>query len=61
MSNIDHLHAGTEMLQVEDHSELLYAQYLAMCATTSQPEDQSENDEAHTLRQTQSHRRPADV
>ena len=31
MSMIDYLHAEAEMLQVEDHSELLSAQYLAKC------------------------------
>ena len=31
MSSIDHLHTEAEMLKVKEHSELLYAQYLARC------------------------------
>ena len=31
MSSIDHLHTEAEMLKVREHSELLYAQYLARC------------------------------
>ena len=31
MSSIDHLHIEAEMLQVEDHSELQSAEYLAKC------------------------------
>ena len=31
MSSVDHLHVEAEMLKVREHSELLYAQYLARC------------------------------
>ena len=31
MSSIDHLHTEAEMLKVKEHSELLFAQYLARC------------------------------
>ena len=31
ISSVDHLHAEAEMLPVDDHSELLSAQYLAKC------------------------------
>ena len=31
MSSVDHLHVKAEMLKVREHSELLYAQYLAIC------------------------------
>ena len=31
MSSVDHLHAEAEMLKVREHSELLSAQYLAIC------------------------------
>ena len=31
MSIIDHLHTEAEMLKVKEHSELLPAQYLAIC------------------------------
>ena len=31
MSSVDHLHVKAEMLKVREHSELLYAQYLARC------------------------------
>ena len=34
MSNIDHLHSKTKMLQVEDHLNLLSAQYLVQCLDT---------------------------
>ena len=37
MSPIDHLHAETEILKVEDHSELLSKQYLAKCLDISHP------------------------
>ena len=30
-SSVDHLHVEAEMLKVREHSELLYAQYLARC------------------------------
>ena len=30
MSSVDHLHVEPEMLKVKEHSELLYAQYLAI-------------------------------
>ena len=36
MSNIDHLHSETEMLQVENHLNLLSAQYLVHCLDTMQ-------------------------
>ena len=31
MSSIDHMHVEAEMLKVMEHSELLFAQYLARC------------------------------
>ena len=34
MSSIDHLHSETEMLQVEDHLNLVSAQYLVQCLDT---------------------------
>ena len=34
MSNIDHLHSETKLLQVEDHLHLLSAQYLVQCLDT---------------------------
>ena len=34
MSSIDHLHSETKMLQVEDHLNLLSAQYLIHCLYT---------------------------
>ena len=34
MSSIDHLHSDTKMLQVEDHLNLLSAQYLVQCLDT---------------------------
>ena len=34
MSSIDHLHSETEMLQVEDHLNLLSVQYLVQCLDT---------------------------
>ena len=34
MSSIDHLHSETEILQVEDHMNLLSAQYLIHCLDT---------------------------
>ena len=34
MTSIDHLHSETEMLQVEDHLNLLSAQYLVQCLDT---------------------------
>ena len=34
MSSIDHLHSETEMLQVEDHFNLLSVQYLVHCLDT---------------------------
>ena len=34
MSSIDHLHSETKMLQVEDHLNLLSAQYLVQCLDT---------------------------
>ena len=34
MSSIDHLHSETQMLQVEDHLNLLSAQYLVQCLDT---------------------------
>ena len=34
MSSIDHLHRETKMLQVEDHTNLLSAQYLVQCLDT---------------------------
>ena len=34
MSSIDHIHSETEMLQVEDHLNLLSAQYLVQCLDT---------------------------
>ena len=46
MSSVDHLHVETKMLKVREHSELLSAQYLAICLepenichsiTTSEP------------------------
>ena len=34
MSRIDHIHSETEMLQVEDHLNLMSAQYLVHCLDT---------------------------
>ena len=34
MSSIDHLHSETKMLQVDDHLNLLSAQYLVQCLNT---------------------------
>ena len=34
MSSIDHIHNETKMLQVEDHLNLLYVQYLVQCLDT---------------------------
>ena len=34
MSSIDHIHRETKMLQVEDHLNLLSAQYLVQCLDT---------------------------
>ena len=34
MSSIDHLHSETEMLQVEDHLNLLSVQWLVHCLDT---------------------------
>ena len=34
MSNIDYIHSETKMLQVEDHLNLLSAQYLVQCLDT---------------------------
>ena len=34
MSSIDHIHSETKMLQVEDHLNLLSAQYLVQCLDT---------------------------
>ena len=34
MSSIDHLHSETEMLQVEDHLNLISVQYLVHCLDT---------------------------
>ena len=34
MSSIDHLHSDTKLLQVEDHLNLLSAQYLVQCLDT---------------------------
>ena len=34
MSSIDHIHSATEMLQVEDHMNLLSVQYLVHCLDT---------------------------
>ena len=34
MSNIDHIHSETKMLLVEDHLNLLSAQYLVHCLDT---------------------------
>ena len=34
MSSIDHLHSETKMIQVEDHPNLPYAQYLVQCLDT---------------------------
>ena len=34
MSSIDHLHSETEMIQVEDHLNLLSVQYLVQCLDT---------------------------
>ena len=34
MSSIDHLHSKTEMLQGEDHLNILSAQYLVQCQAT---------------------------
>ena len=34
MSSIDHIHSETKMLQVEDHQNLLSAQYLVQCLDT---------------------------
>ena len=34
MSSIDHLHIETEMVQVEDHMDLLSVQYLVHCLDT---------------------------
>ena len=34
MSSIDHLHSETEMLQVEDHPNLMSAQYMVQCLDT---------------------------
>ena len=34
MSSIDHLHRETEMLQVEEHMNLLSAEYLIQCRDT---------------------------
>ena len=34
MSSIDHLHSETKMLQVEDHLNLISAQYLVQCLDT---------------------------
>ena len=34
MSSIDHIHSETKMLQVEDHLNLLSAQYLVQCMDT---------------------------
>ena len=34
MSSIDHIHSETKMLQVEDHLNLLYVQYLVQCLDT---------------------------
>ena len=34
MSSIDHIHSETKMLQVEDHLNLLFAQYLVQCLDT---------------------------
>ena len=31
MSNVDHLHVESKMLKVREHSDLVYAQYLARC------------------------------
>ena len=31
MSSVDHLHVEAKMLKVREHSELLSAQYLAIC------------------------------
>ena len=36
MSSIDHIHSETKMLQVEDHLNLLSAQYLVQCLDTEQ-------------------------
>ena len=34
MSSIDHIHSETKMLQVEDHLNLLSAQYMVQCLDT---------------------------
>ena len=34
MSSIDHLHSDTKMLHVDDHPNLLSAQYLVQCLDT---------------------------
>ena len=55
MSSIDHIHSETKMLQVEDHLNLLSAQYLVQCLDTENHHITKGN-EGDNLHQTLSNR-----
>ena len=53
MPSIDHLHSKTEMLQVEDHLNLLSAQYLVQCLDTENQDGSStKGNEGDNIHQT---------
>ena len=60
MSSIDHLYSETKMLQVEDHLNLLSAQYLVQCLDTEnvyhQDGTSTKGNEGDNLHQTLSNR-----
>ena len=52
MSSIDHIHSETKMLQVEDHLNLLSAQYLVQCLDTEMDGSSTKGNEGDNLHQT---------
>ena len=57
ISSIDHLHSDTNMLQVEDHMDLLSAQYLVQCLSPHHQDGSStKGNEGDNLHQTLSNR-----
>ena len=56
MSSIDHIHSETKMLQIEDHLNLLSAQYLVQCLDTEMDGSSTKGNEGDNLHQTLSNR-----
>ena len=57
MSSIDHIHSETKMLRVEDHLNLLSAQYLVQCLSPHHQDGSStKGNEGDNLHQTLSNR-----